>query len=89
MLERPENSSLEKNPSGEGTCKHHWMILSPNGDYSTGTCKNCGEQKEFRNYYSYSQHQGDLARARESGLDRIIKQASVNDQPIVLRGRYV
>lgn len=30
-------------------CQHHWQIASPNGPTSIGTCKLCGEQKEFRN----------------------------------------
>jgi hypothetical protein len=30
-------------------CKHHWLIESPNGPTSQGTCKLCGERAEFRN----------------------------------------
>ena len=30
-------------------CQHHWVIGSPNGPTSTGICKLCGEQSEFRN----------------------------------------
>ncbi|MBI4305503.1 MAG: hypothetical protein HY678_04210 [Chloroflexi bacterium] len=30
-------------------CQHHWQIASPNGPTSIGTCKLCGEQREFRN----------------------------------------
>jgi hypothetical protein len=31
------------------TCKHHWVIESPNGEFSRGSCKVCGEEKQFRN----------------------------------------
>ena len=36
------------------TCKHHWMIVPPNGKTSTGTCKHCNEQKEFENAIVYN-----------------------------------
>jgi hypothetical protein len=28
---------------------HHWVIASPNGEYSLGTCKVCGKTKRFPN----------------------------------------
>lgn len=28
---------------------HHWIIEEPNGEFSTGCCKNCPAQREFRN----------------------------------------
>ena len=31
------------------TCVHYWLIESPNGPTSIGTCKGCGEEREFRN----------------------------------------
>ncbi len=31
------------------TCQHHWVIESPRGALSSGSCKVCGEQREFRN----------------------------------------
>ena len=30
-------------------CRHYWLIESPNGPISIGTCKHCGEEREFRN----------------------------------------
>ena len=30
-------------------CKHHWLIDSPNGPTSQGTCKLCGQRNEFKN----------------------------------------
>ena len=43
------NPSLEVAPSQGDICRHHWMIVTPNGSTSNGTCKNCGEEKTFRN----------------------------------------
>ena len=33
----------------ESGCEHFWMIASPNGPTSIGTCQHCGEKSEFRN----------------------------------------
>ena len=30
-------------------CCHHWMIEAPNGPTSFGTCRSCGEVREFKN----------------------------------------
>lgn len=30
-------------------CRHHWVIDTPNGAVSGGTCKRCGVDKQFRN----------------------------------------
>jgi len=30
-------------------CRHHWLIESPHGATSWGTCKHCGERREFSN----------------------------------------
>ena len=35
--------------SEQPLCKHHWMIEPQRGAISNGTCKNCGEEKPFRN----------------------------------------
>jgi hypothetical protein len=31
---------------------HRWRIPEPNGPVSTGSCKVCGAEKEFRNWLS-------------------------------------
>jgi hypothetical protein len=30
-------------------CRHHWLIEAPHGPTSWGTCKHCGERREFSN----------------------------------------
>ena len=35
-------------------CTHHWVIESPRGPVSTGVCKLCNEEREFRNSFSNS-----------------------------------
>ena len=36
-------------PAVRQDCAHYWVIESANGPTSRGTCKFCGEQREFRN----------------------------------------
>ena len=30
-------------------CRHHWLIEAPHGPTSWGTCKQCGERRQFMN----------------------------------------
>ncbi len=32
------------------TCRHYWVIEPALGQYSEGTCRECGEQKTFTNF---------------------------------------
>ena len=32
-------------------CQHHWVIDPPSGPISKGTCRCCGEEREFQNYH--------------------------------------
>ena len=36
----------------------HWIIDPPNGPVSTGTCKSCGETKDFKNSVEFSSWYG-------------------------------
>lgn len=33
----------------ETACVHHWKIAESAGTFSVGTCRKCGEAREFRN----------------------------------------
>jgi hypothetical protein len=46
VIEKPETAIEEQ---AVPTCQHHWKIDSPRGAMSKGTCKRCGEIREFRN----------------------------------------
>ncbi|MFC1870977.1 hypothetical protein ACFLYF_01040 [Chloroflexota bacterium] len=39
-------NSPEKGKNSE-VCSHYWMIGTPNGPTTKGTCRLCGEEKEF------------------------------------------
>ncbi len=47
VIEQPKPETIEE--TAVPTCQHHWKIDSPRGALSQGTCKRCGEVREFRN----------------------------------------
>ncbi len=47
MSKKEEYSEAQQSQS---QCTHHWVIDPPNGPISYGTCKKCGETKEFVNW---------------------------------------
>src|SRR3989344_7710667 len=65
------NPNPEVTPSQGDICRHHWIIETPNGPTSNGTCKNCGDERPFVNYKvdeSYQRHfrgELDLTRKQE------------------------
>ena len=28
-------------------CAHHWILMAPSGNSTNGTCKHCGETRQF------------------------------------------
>ena len=50
IKERNEENVLDENLS-EDTCAHFWDIEPANGPSSQGTCRNCGETKDFFNAF--------------------------------------
>jgi hypothetical protein len=45
------------------SCRHHWVIESPHGATSLGTCKVCGEEREFQNSAQDTLWEGDPMRS--------------------------
>jgi hypothetical protein len=66
------NVQTETKPAAKGNCVHHWLIESPNGRESTGTCKRCGASKSFANsteqvmWEQTNTLRNDLARSHRS-----------------------
>ena len=48
-------------------CQHHWLIDPPNGPTATGTCRLCGETREFPNSHDYDTWQGKALGAGNRG----------------------
>jgi hypothetical protein len=53
-----EIEEIEVCPKAKDGSTHHWVIDPPNGPVSTGTCKKCGEQKDFKNSVEFSSWYG-------------------------------
>lgn len=47
-------------------CSHRWMIESPNGPTSMGTCMNCGAKGEFKNSIPISGWERAGSRAKKN-----------------------
>ncbi|MGE0057093.1 MAG: hypothetical protein AB7T32_03830 [Dehalococcoidia bacterium] len=41
--------SVEMPSQSVAQCAHHWMIERPSAEISRGTCKLCGESRDFQN----------------------------------------
>ena len=59
-----------KGSATTSTCCHHWVIDSPNGQFSKGVCKNCHEEKLFRNSLR------DTNPVRQYGMRRFYRPAA-------------
>ena len=64
------------------TCKHQWMIAPPNGPTSSGSCRLCGDKRDFVNYtekttWGYKVSLEDLRRKERIGTstDQVRKDA--------------
>ena len=43
--------AVENTAAGTTTeCRHHWVIQPADGPVSNGSCRICGESREFKNY---------------------------------------
>ena len=49
MVQQVVKGSGHENQPVEA-CPHHWIIDTPTGPISMGTCRICGKQREFKNY---------------------------------------
>lgn len=63
----PEATVETPETGTEPTCVHHWVIETPSGANSLGTCRICGEQREFQNYVSDFVWEGDSTESYGSG----------------------
>jgi len=49
---------IENKLVSEKTCVHHWVINSPNGPSSSGSCRHCGAAREFLNAITWENSAG-------------------------------
>lgn len=70
------------------THAHHWIIDTPDGPTSPGTCIECGESRTFRNWGTGNAPEGwrglsQRRQAFDAGIDSIIEMRWTT------RGEYV
>ena len=58
-------------------CRHYWDIEPPSGQCSEGTCRNCGDQKTFRNYY------GEQVKSYPSSAPEHIHKRAVDNTNLI------
>ncbi|MBI2165608.1 MAG: hypothetical protein HYU29_04320 [Chloroflexi bacterium] len=57
-------------------CRHHWVIDTPSGPMSKGTCKSCGEVRVFKNYVETSYWDDDVPLDQVSSGARFLSTSS-------------
>ena len=72
MTQNDSALTQEEQEEPVSDCVHHWMIDSPNGPVSMGTCKVCGMSSEFKNSIQGSGWD------RESPQSKRARQAKAN-----------
>ena len=70
---RAEQNELTGPPEARDLtgCEHHWVIDKPAGPTSRGTCRACGEERDFQNYIEGTGWGGDVSLEHLSGGSRI------------------
>ncbi|MBI2965522.1 MAG: hypothetical protein HYY34_04880 [Chloroflexi bacterium] len=63
-------------PPAKAACPHHWQIPSPNGPTSLGTCKTCGETREFRNSIPGGGWEREASEARKARAAAVRAQSA-------------
>ena len=66
-----QGALAETRPLEGPVCHHEWVIASPNGPSSTGTCRLCKEKREFLNYIEGSSWGYDVSLEQLSGGSRL------------------
>ena len=62
-------------------CTHRWVIDTPNGPTSMGTCKNCGAGREFQNAsaWDWSTWRTTEKKVRVAGRDLTVGEVETNE----------
>ena len=67
--EKPNNPIVNCSDNDQNC---HWIIEPPNGPVSSGKCKKCGAEKEFKNSFEYNTWHGERpnAKDKDKGKDK-------------------
>ena len=67
----------EQKPVARASCVHHWLIDSPNGRESSGTCKRCGAKKAFSN--SNEQVMWEQTNTLRNDINRSVRTSKIDE----------
>ncbi len=59
-------------------CFHHWLIDSPSGPTSTGVCRLCGAEREFRNFLEGARWEDDSSSGQAAASVAVRPSASID-----------
>ena len=62
-----QDAPVENRTPEAPVCIHRWVIETPNGAMSRGTCRNCGAEKEFPNSAEDGLWERDVPQSRWTG----------------------
>jgi hypothetical protein len=84
----PVDATVERE---QPSCRHHWIIESPRGALSSGRCKVCGEERQFRNSANDYIWDDDTSSGASSGIGsltgvRPTPKLAVDDDEMVAAG---
>jgi len=65
--EKPNNPIVNCSDNDQNC---HWIIEPPNGPVSSGKCKKCGAEKEFKNSFEYNTWHGERPNAKDKDKDK-------------------
>ena len=70
------NTPVQEAPDQQAQHAHRWRIESPNGEFSRGICKICGEEKLFPNSAEDYLWERDVPQSRWTGRSDYVPTSS-------------
>ena len=74
----PEGEQIEQL---EELCRHHWAIEAPTGPVSRGTCRQCGAEREFKNYIDSAPWGEESSPAQDGAVESSTASQEDSEEP--------
>ena len=60
-------------------CRHHWVIQPADGPVSNGSCRVCGENREFKNYVESATWGDSRISGKSASVSSVVESTSDAD----------